>query len=114
MEVATHVFDARGFAIINCCRIYLQIISIGDLLLLGKASIHPSYIVGKRPTSQQSLILWPSTTKPPTQTLLEIMEHLSDLSHSSTHTTQSNNILSSHPDALFTHFLQTHHNPPPI
>jgi hypothetical protein len=50
---------------INRCRIYLQVISILDLLLYGTTTVHPSYVHGDPPPSRIPKITWPNVPKPP-------------------------------------------------
>jgi hypothetical protein len=65
IDLATKAYNTRGSLMINRCRIYLQIISIGDLLLFNLNSIHPSYIEGVIPPSRKSLLLWLDVGRPP-------------------------------------------------
>jgi hypothetical protein len=68
MEIATSKYDKTGSWIINKCRIYLQLISIFDLLIHNMTDIHPSYIQGGLPQLRLSSILWPSIQKPQNNT----------------------------------------------
>jgi hypothetical protein len=65
MELATRYYNNEGAYIINRCRLYLQLISIMDLLLYDLFPIHPSYLVGDRPPSCQALIFRPDFPNPP-------------------------------------------------
>lgn len=65
MEIAVQVYNKKGSAIINRCRIYLQVVSICDLLLFDQVAFHPDYIRGERPRSRSSPILWPNYPRPP-------------------------------------------------
>jgi len=67
MDLATSIYDKKGSTIINRCRIYLQIISICDLLLFDSTSIHPDFLNGNRPPSRTSNILWPNFPRPPSK-----------------------------------------------
>jgi len=62
MEIATNTYDSQGS---DQCRIYLQVISLGDLLLHDTTTIHPSYLMGERPPSRKSSLLWPTPDRPP-------------------------------------------------
>jgi len=50
---------------INRCRLFLQIISVYDLLIYKTNRLHPAYIKGEIPISQNSTIAWPAYTRPP-------------------------------------------------
>jgi len=65
MELAVEHYNKKGSSMINCCRVYLQVISIFDLLLFEKNEIHPAYLVGLQPDSCTSTILWPPLPRPP-------------------------------------------------
>jgi hypothetical protein len=65
MEVAVKKYNKRGSAIINRCRLYVQAISVVDLLIYDTSEIHPSYLKGEIPPSRTSSILWPSYPHPP-------------------------------------------------
>jgi len=67
MDLATSIYDKKGSTIINQCRIYLQIISICDLLLFDTMPIHPDFLNGARPPSRISHILWPDFPRPPSK-----------------------------------------------
>jgi hypothetical protein len=49
---------------INRCRIYLQVISLYDLLLFLRSEIHQSYILSEPQPSPISAILWPTFPQP--------------------------------------------------
>jgi hypothetical protein len=65
MDLAISKYDKRGSSMINRCRLYLQVISIFDLLIFGKSDVHPLYLEGEIPPSRTSLILWPQHPRPP-------------------------------------------------
>ncbi len=65
MEIAVRMYNKKGSAIINRCRIYLQLVSLYDLLLFHKVAFHPDYIQGECPRSRSSPILWPPYPRPP-------------------------------------------------
>jgi hypothetical protein len=65
MELATKALNKNGSAIKNCCRLYLRVISIYDLLLLDKTTIHPAYFLGERPPSRTPITYWPDYPRPP-------------------------------------------------
>jgi hypothetical protein len=65
MEIATSVYDKKGSAIINRCCIYLQLISMVDLLISNTQTIHPAYYEGVFAPSRHSDILWPPIPWPP-------------------------------------------------
>jgi hypothetical protein len=67
MDLATSIYDKKGSTVINRCRIYLQIISICDLLLFDTLSIHPDFLNGTHPPSRISHILWPNFPHPPSK-----------------------------------------------
>jgi len=50
---------------INRCRLFLQILSLADMLLYDSQTIHQSYRQGERPPSRQSNIYWPPFDNPP-------------------------------------------------
>jgi hypothetical protein len=50
---------------INCCRLFLQIISLADMLLYDLQNIHPSYRQGEQPPSRQSTVYWLTFDNPP-------------------------------------------------
>jgi hypothetical protein len=52
---------------INRCRLYLQVISIMDLLTYNCSMIHPSYKKGQRPPLRISTYFWPLYSKRPCQ-----------------------------------------------
>jgi hypothetical protein len=63
MKLATNVHNSKGSAMINSCHLYLNLLSIYDLLLYQKFTIHPSFPLGEYPPSQVPL-LWPAYPKP--------------------------------------------------
>jgi hypothetical protein len=65
MNIAVSKYNKKGSYIINKCRIYLQVLSVMDLLIFGTVEVHPSYMKGTIPPSRVSLILWPQTPTPP-------------------------------------------------
>jgi hypothetical protein len=65
MELATGSYNSKGAYLINRCRLYLQVISIMDLLLYNLTAIHPSYLAGEIPPSCQSTLYWPNFPNPP-------------------------------------------------
>jgi len=65
IDIATQIYNAKGSAIINRCRLYLQFISTYDLLLFHSTEIHPAYLTGCRPPSRRSPMLWPTIPPPP-------------------------------------------------
>ena len=52
---------------LNRCRMYLQLISLYDLLIYNTTEIHPAYLTGHIPTSRRSPMLWPNLPRPPKQ-----------------------------------------------
>jgi hypothetical protein len=56
MSVATTVYNKKGSAMINKCRLYLRVISLCDLLIHDKPILHPDYLIGERPPSRHSCI----------------------------------------------------------
>jgi hypothetical protein len=65
MDIATSVYDNKGSLMINRCRLYLQVISLFDLLIFQTNRIHPSYVDCVRPPSHESQFLWPKVPYPP-------------------------------------------------
>jgi hypothetical protein len=65
MRLACKVFSKKGSAKINRCRMYLQLISIADLLTSSSGQIHPAYFAGQFPLGRVSTITWPSFPRPP-------------------------------------------------
>lgn len=65
MEIAVKTYSKKGSSIINRCRMFLQVISIDDLLIPNTGHIHPAYIMGTLPLGHTSKITWPSFPKPP-------------------------------------------------
>jgi hypothetical protein len=65
MELAIQVYNSRGTIMINRCRLYLNVISIYDLLVYGGSKIHPSFLQREYPPSRHSTISWPSYPCPP-------------------------------------------------
>jgi hypothetical protein len=59
LDIAFRHFDCAQTAMINRCRIFLQVISTFDLLIFGTDSIHPAYLEGQLPNSRKSTITWP-------------------------------------------------------
>jgi len=59
------VYNPKGSAMINRCRLYLQAISLYDILTYDLHGIHPSYKQGECPPSRHSTIHWPNNPKPP-------------------------------------------------
>lgn len=84
-ELAAQAYNARGSLMINQCRIFLQIILIGVLLLFNSNVIHPSYIEGNIPPSRYLLLLWPEAGRPPKNywklwaSFLHVIHYLSQL-----------------------------------
>jgi hypothetical protein len=64
MDLATTAYDKKGSNMINHCRLYLQVISLVDILMYDLQTIHPSYVNGDRPPSCQSNIYWPPYISP--------------------------------------------------
>jgi hypothetical protein len=64
MHLACKVFSKKGSAMINRCRMYLQLISIADLLTSSSGIIHPAYFDGQLPLGRVSTITWPSIPRP--------------------------------------------------
>ena len=71
MEVATTVYNPKGSAMINPCRLYLHVISLYDILTYDLQGIHPSYKQGERPPVRHLTIHWPNYPK--NQKLLEAL-----------------------------------------
>jgi hypothetical protein len=65
MEIATNHFSESHSFMINRCTLYLLVISLNDLLLFDRPSIHPSYIDRCRPPSRVSKINWLCFPNPP-------------------------------------------------
>ena len=65
MEVAVRTYSKKGSKMINRCRIYLQIISVYDLLIYSTNKIHPAYKEREIPLSRSSKICRPAIPKPP-------------------------------------------------
>jgi len=65
MDIATKYYNKKGSNMINRCRLFLQILSLADMLMYDLQTIHPSYRHGERPPSCQSNIYWPSFDNPP-------------------------------------------------
>jgi len=65
MEIVVKTYSKKGSSIINRCRMFLQVISIDDLLIPNTGHIHPAYILGTLPLGHTSKITWPSFPKPP-------------------------------------------------
>jgi hypothetical protein len=65
MEVATTVYNPKGSAMINPCRLYLHVISLYDILTYDLQGIHPSYKQGERPPVRHLTIHWPNYPKHP-------------------------------------------------
>jgi len=65
MELAITRFNKKGSAMINRCHIFLQVISVCDLLTVNKLDIHLAFFSGVRPPSRKSKILWPTIPIPP-------------------------------------------------
>jgi hypothetical protein len=57
MELAIVNCDKRGSLMLNRCSMYIQVISVLDLLIFGKSEIHPLYMEGEIPPSRTSIIL---------------------------------------------------------
>jgi hypothetical protein len=51
MDIATSVYNMKGSAMINHCRLFLQVISLYDLLKYDLSGIHPLYFQGEIPPS---------------------------------------------------------------
>jgi len=65
MEIAVKCFNKKGSKMINWCRLFLQIISVYDLLIYKTDRLHPTYIKGEIPISRHSTIAWPAYPRPP-------------------------------------------------
>jgi len=65
MELATQKYDKKESIMINRCRLYLQPISIYELLTYDLSQIHPSYKAKEIPPSRSHNIYWPQFAKPP-------------------------------------------------
>jgi len=65
MEIAVKHFSKKGSKMINRFRLFLQIISVYDLLIYKTNRMHPAYIKGEIPISQNSTIAWPAYPRPP-------------------------------------------------
>jgi hypothetical protein len=65
ISLALQHYDVQCLAIIHCCRMYLHIIPIFDMLIIRSKSVHPEYIAGHRPSSRSSTIAWPPIPRPP-------------------------------------------------
>jgi hypothetical protein len=67
MDIAVEHYNTKGSAMINKCRLFLQIVSICDLLVAGTDLIHPAYLEGERPNSRFPTIIWPPIPRPPSR-----------------------------------------------
>jgi len=64
-EIAVTAYNKKGSKMINRCRMFLQVISVLDLLLYNTKNIHPAYIQGELPPSRIPFLLWPIIPRPP-------------------------------------------------
>jgi hypothetical protein len=55
-NMATVSYDKKRSLAIDRCQLHLQVISLYDLLLNDLTAIHPSFLVGERPPSTNSII----------------------------------------------------------
>jgi hypothetical protein len=58
MEMAKMIYDSTECVIINRVRLYLQLITIYDLVAYDGNQIHPELSQGKRVLSRVSTIYW--------------------------------------------------------
>jgi hypothetical protein len=65
MDLATKVYNIQDSTMINCCHLFLHIISIANMLTYGLLCIHPFYKAGERLPSRLTTIYWPEFTSPP-------------------------------------------------
>jgi hypothetical protein len=65
MDDVTKFYDKESCIKLNRCRLYLQVITLYDLITYDGLKIHPEYISGQRPTSRKSTIHWVDFHKPP-------------------------------------------------
>lgn len=65
MEVATQFFNSTESIQINCCRLYLKVITIYDLYTYSGKEIHPDLKSGCKTCSRKSAIKWMKRTRPP-------------------------------------------------
>jgi hypothetical protein len=61
----TFNFDSHQLRCINACRMYLQVITLSDVVNAKGDKILFSVIKGQRVASRQSKLLWPSIPRPP-------------------------------------------------
>lgn len=67
MEVALQHYNPTQSSMIDRCHVFLQVISICDLLIFKMDNIHPAYLEGQLPLSRKSIITWPLIPCPPTR-----------------------------------------------
>jgi hypothetical protein len=65
MDDVTKFYDKESCIKLNRCRLYLQVITLYDLITYDGSKIHPEYISGQRPTSRKSTMHWVDFHKPP-------------------------------------------------
>lgn len=70
MEIVSRHYGSKEAIMINCYRLYLQVISLYDLLLYNGTEIHPDFLIGRHATGRKSAIYWVSFPKPPKKYLL--------------------------------------------
>jgi hypothetical protein len=65
MELVARYYSKKETNMLNRYRLYLQVISIYDLITYKGDAIHPAYTKGNRPLSRISTIYWVDFPKPP-------------------------------------------------
>jgi hypothetical protein len=65
MDIATKAYNSKGSAFINRCQLFLQVISLYDILSYDLMDIHPSFKQGERPPLHQPTIHWLDFPRPP-------------------------------------------------
>jgi len=65
MEIIVNAYNSSLSYMINRCQMYLNIVSLYDLLLFDKTEVHQSFIYGQKPPSRVSSLYWPDFPYPP-------------------------------------------------
>jgi hypothetical protein len=65
MEYATGKYDTHEIILLNRYHLYLQVISLYDIMLSNLSEIHPDIQKGECITTRESNIFWVNFPKPP-------------------------------------------------
>jgi hypothetical protein len=70
MDIAMKVYFKKMSSKINRCRLYLQVITLYDIVTYDGVQIHPNILMGIRPPSRQTIHHWVNFPKPPKKDMI--------------------------------------------